>query len=179
MTKVKSTTVIAIKHNGQVAIGADGQATMGNTVAKSNVKKIRMLQDGKIITGFAGSTADAFTLLERFDEKLNAYGANMKRAAIELAKDWRMDRYLRRLEAMLIVANKDEILILSGTGDVLEPDNDIAAIGSGSMYAQAAALAMKKHSTELSAEEMVKESLGIAADICIYTNHNIVVEKIG
>lgn len=178
MTKVKSTTVIAIKHNGQVAIGADGQATMGNTVAKSNVRKIRKLQDGKIITGFAGSTADAFTLLERFDEKLNAYGANMKRAAIELAKDWRMDRYLRRLEAMLIVANKEEILILSGTGDVLEPDNDIAAIGSGSMYAQAAALALKKHAPGLTAKEMVNESLHIAADICIYTNHNIIIEQI-
>ena len=178
MTKIRSTTVIAIKHNGQVAIGADGQATIGNTVAKSNVKKIRKLQDGKILTGFAGSTADAFTLLERFDEKLNSYGANMKRAAIELAKDWRTDRYLRRLEAMLIVANNDEILILSGTGDVLEPDNGIAAIGSGSMYAQAAALSMKKHASQLSAEEMVKESLNIAADICIYTNHNIIIEKI-
>jgi ATP-dependent HslUV protease subunit HslV len=178
MTKIKSTTVIAIRHKGQVAIAADGQATIGNTVAKSNVKKIRKLQDGKIITGFAGSTTDAFTLLERFDEKLNSYGANMKRSAIELAKDWRMDRYLRRLEAMLIVANKEEILILSGTGDVLEPDNSIAAIGSGSMYAQAAALALKKHAPDLSAEEMVKESLHIAADICIYTNHNIVVEKI-
>jgi ATP-dependent HslUV protease subunit HslV len=178
MTKIKSTTVIAIRHKGQVAIAADGQATMGNTVAKSNVKKIRKLQDGKIITGFAGSTTDAFTLLERFDEKLNSYGANMKRSAIELAKDWRMDRYLRRLEAMLIVANKEEILILSGTGDVLEPDNSIAAIGSGSMYAQAAALALKKHAPDLSAEEMVEESLHIAADICIYTNHNIVVEKI-
>ncbi len=178
MTKIKSTTVIAIRHNGEVAIGADGQATMGNTVAKSNVKKIRKLQDGKVVTGFAGSTADAFTLLERFDEKLNSYGANMKRSAIELAKDWRMDRYLRRLEAMLIVANHEEILVLSGTGDVLEPDNDIAAIGSGSMYAQAAALALKKHAPGLSAEEMVKESLHIAADICIYTNHNINVEKI-
>lgn len=178
MTKIKSTTVIAIKHNGEVAIGADGQATMGNTVAKSNVKKIRKLQDGKVVTGFAGSTADAFTLLERFDEKLNSYGGNMKRSAIELAKDWRMDRYLRRLEAMLIVANHEEILVLSGTGDVLEPDNDIAAIGSGSMYAQAAALALKKHAPGLSAEEMVKESLHIAADICIYTNHNINVEKI-
>ncbi|MDN5214271.1 ATP-dependent protease subunit HslV [Fulvivirgaceae bacterium BMA12] len=178
MTKIKSTTVVAIRHNGQVAIGADGQATMGNTVAKSNVKKIRVLQDGKIITGFAGSTADAFTLLERFDEKLNAYGGNMKRAAIELAKDWRMDRYLRRLEAMLIVANKDEILILSGTGDVLEPDDEIASIGSGSMFAKAAASALKKHATGLSAEEMVRESLGIAADICIYTNHNVVVETV-
>ena len=178
MTKIKSTTVVAIKHNGRVAIGADGQATMGNTVAKSHVKKIRKLQEGKIVTGFAGSTADAFTLLERFDEKLNAYGGNMKRAAIELTKDWRMDRYLRRLEAMLIVANKEEILILSGTGDVLEPDDEIAAIGSGSMFAKAAAVALKKHSTSLTAEEMVKESLGIAADICIYTNHNIVVETI-
>lgn len=176
--KIRSTTVIAISHNGQVAIGADGQATMGNTVAKSNVKKIRKLQDGKIVTGFAGSTADAFTLLERFDEKLSTYGGNMKRAAIELTKDWRMDRYLRRLEAMLIVADKDEILILSGTGDVLEPDNKIAAIGSGSMFAQAAAVALKKHASNLSAEEMVRESLNIAADICIYTNHNLTIETI-
>ena len=176
--KMKSTTVCAIKHNGVVAIGADGQATLGNTVAKSNVKKIRKLQEGKIITGFAGSTADAFTLLERFDEKLNSYSGNMKRAAIELAKDWRMDRYLRRLEAMLIVADKDEILVLSGTGDVLEPDNDIAVIGSGSMYAQSAALALKKFAPHLSAEEMVRESLTIAADICIYTNHNLVIEKV-
>lgn len=178
MTKIRSTTVVAILHNGQVAIGADGQATMGNTVAKSNVKKIRKLQDGKIITGFAGSTADAFTLLERFDEKLSTYGGNMKRAAIELAKDWRMDRYLRRLEAMLIAASKSEILVISGTGDVLEPDNQIATIGSGSMYAQAAAVALKKHAPHLNAEEMVKESLNIAADICIYTNHNVVVEKV-
>jgi ATP-dependent HslUV protease, peptidase subunit HslV len=176
--KIKSTTVIAIKHNGQVAIGADGQATMGNTVAKSNVRKIRKLHDGKILSGFAGSTADAFTLIERFEEKLGAYAGNMKRAAIELAKDWRMDRFLRRLEAMIIVANKDEILILSGTGDVLEPDNEIASIGSGSMYAQSAAIALKKHAPHMTAEEMVKESLSIAADICIYTNHNIIIEKI-
>jgi ATP-dependent HslUV protease subunit HslV len=161
-----------------VAIGADGQATMGNYVAKSNVRKIRKLQDGKVIAGFAGSTADSFTLLERFDEKLSSYGGNMKRAAIELAKDWRTDRFLRRLEAMLIVANKEEILILSGTGDVIEPDHDIAAIGSGSMYAQSAAMALKKFSGNLSAEEIVKESLTIAADICIYTNHNFVIEKL-
>jgi len=178
MLATKSTTVIAIAHDGQVAIGADGQATMGNTVAKSNVKKIRKLQDGKIVTGFAGSTADAFTLLDRFEEKLSTYGGNMKRAAIELAKDWRMDRYLRRLEAMLIVANKTEVLIVSGTGDVIEPDNSIAAIGSGSMYAQAAAVALKKHASSMSAEEMVTESLNIAADICIYTNHNLVIEKL-
>ena len=151
---------------------------MGNTVAKSNVKKIRKLQDGKIVTGFAGSTADAFTLLERFDEKLSAYGGNMKRAAIELAKDWRTDRYLRKLESMLIVADKDDILILSGTGDVLEPDNGIAAIGSGSMYAQAAAQALKTHAKDLDSFAIVEESLKIAADICIYTNHNLIIEKI-
>lgn len=176
--EIHSTTVIAVRHDGGVAIGADGQATMGNYVAKSNVRKIRKLQDGNVIAGFAGSTADSFTLLERFDEKLSSYGGNMKRAAIELAKDWRTDRFLRRLEAMLIVANRDEILILSGTGDVIEPDFDIAAIGSGSMYAQSAALALKKFSPQLSAEEIVKESLTIAADICIYTNHNFVIEKI-
>jgi ATP-dependent HslUV protease subunit HslV len=175
---IHSTTVLAVMHNGQVAIGADGQATMGNYVAKSNVKKIRKLLDGKIVTGFAGSTADSFTLLERFEEKLNAYGGNMKRAAIELAKDWRTDRYLRRLEAMLITASKEELLILSGTGDVLEPDNGIAAIGSGAMYAQSAALALKRHAGSLSVEDIVRESLSIAADICIYTNHNFVIEKV-
>ena len=161
-----------------MAIGGDGQATLGNTIAKSNVKKIRKLQDGKILVGFAGSTADAFTLLDRFDEKLNAYGGNMKRAAIELAKDWRMDRFLRRLEAMLITVNKAELLMLSGTGDVIEPDNQVAAIGSGAMYAQSAALALRKHPPHLSAEEIVRESLTIAADICIYTNHNIIIEKL-
>ena len=159
-------------------MGADGQATMGNTVAKSNVKKIRRLAGGKILAGFAGSTADAFTLIEKFEEKINSYGGNMKRAAIELAKDWRTDRYLRRLEAMMIVANAEEMLIISGTGDVLEPDNNVAAIGSGSMYAQSAALALKKHAPHLTAEEMVKEGLTIAADICIYTNHNLVIETI-
>jgi ATP-dependent HslUV protease, peptidase subunit HslV len=178
MEKIHATTIIAVLHNGQIAIGGDGQATMGNYVAKSNVRKIRKLQDGKVLAGFAGSTADAFTLIERFEEKLNTYGGNMKRAAIELAKDWRMDRFLRRLEAMLITANKDEILVLSGTGDVLEPDNQVAAIGSGAMYAQAAALALKKHAPHLTSEEIVRESLNIAADICIYTNHNLVIEKI-
>jgi len=152
---------------------------MGNTIAKSNVRKIRKLQDGKILTGFAGSTADAFTLLDRFEEKLSSYSGNLKRAAIELAKDWRSDRYLRRLEAMLIAANKDEILMLSGTGDVLEPDNQVAAIGSGAMYAQSAALALKKHAPQLTAEEIVRESLNIAADICVFTNHNLVIEKLG
>jgi ATP-dependent HslUV protease, peptidase subunit HslV len=175
---IHATTVIAVKHNNEVAMGADGQATIGNTVAKSNVKKIRKLADGNIIAGFAGSTADAFTLIDRFEEKLASYGGNMKRAAIELAKDWRMDRVLRRLEAMLIVADKNDILILSGNGDVIEPDYQIAAIGSGGMFAQAAAIAMKNQAPQLSAEEIVKESLNIAADICIYTNHNIIIEKI-
>lgn len=177
-TKIRSTTVLAVVHNGEVVVGADGQATMGSYVAKSNVKKVRTLQDGKIVTGFAGSTADAFTLLERFEEKLNSYGGNMKRAAIELAKDWRMDRYLRKLEAMLVIANNEEVLVLSGTGDVLEPDNQIAAIGSGAMYAQSAAYALKKHAPNMTAEEIVRESLTIAADICIYTNHNLVIEKV-
>ena len=175
---MKSTTVLAIMHNGEVAMGADGQATLGNTIAKRNVNKLRKLLDGKIIAGFAGSTADSFTLLDRFDEKLQSYAGNMKRAAIELAKDWRMDRYLRRLEAMLVIATKTELLVLSGNGDVLEPDNQIAAIGSGSMYAQSAAIALKHHAAHLSAVDMVQEGLTIAADICIYTNHNIIIEKL-
>jgi len=176
--QIHSTTVLALIHNGEMAIGADGQATMGNTIAKSNVNKIRKLNDGTIITGFAGSTADAFTLLERFEEKLAAYGGNLKRSAIELAKDWRTDRYLRKLEAMLVVASKDEVLIVSGTGDVIEPENQIAAIGSGSNYALSAALALKKHAPHLSAKQMVQEGLGIAGDICIYTNHNFVIESL-
>jgi ATP-dependent HslUV protease, peptidase subunit HslV len=178
MTKIKSTTVVAIKHNGEVVIGADGQATMGNTVAKSTVNKIRKLQGGKIVTGFAGSTADAFTLLEKFEEKMGAYGNNMKRAAVELAKEWRTDRMLSKLEAMMIVADANDILIISGTGDVIEPDMEIATIGSGSMFAQSAARAMKQFAPSMSAEDMVRESLGIAADVCIYTNHNLVVEKV-
>ncbi|WP_211231627.1 ATP-dependent protease subunit HslV [Eisenibacter elegans] len=173
---IHATTVLAVQHQGKIAIGADGQATMGNTVAKSNVRKIRKLSEGNIITGFAGSTADAFTLLERFEEKLSAYGNNMRRAAIELAKDWRTDRYLRRLEAMLITASNEELLLISGTGDVIEPDSNVLSIGSGSMYAQAAALALVRHAPHLSAEEIVREALNIAADICIYTNHNLVIE---
>lgn len=176
---IHATTVLGVRHNGQISLGADGQATMGDTVAKSNVRKVRTLMGGNVMAGFAGSTADAFTLIERFEEKLNGYGGNLKRAAIELAKDWRTDRYLRKLEAMLIVADKTDMLVISGTGDVLEPDNDVAAIGSGSMYAQSAALALKKHASQLTAEEMVRESLHIAADICIYTNHNLTVEVIG
>ncbi|MEY5048822.1 MAG: hypothetical protein RLZZ175_2181 [Bacteroidota bacterium] len=175
---IHATTVLGIKHNGVVSLGADGQATMGATVAKTNVRKIRKLADGKVLAGFAGSTSDAFTLIERFEEKLSAFNGNLKRAAIELAKDWRTDRYLRKLEAMLIVANKDELLIVSGTGDVLEPENGIAAIGSGGVYAQSAALALVRHAGHLSADEMVREGLTIAADTCIYTNHNFVIEKL-
>ena len=182
MEPYHGTTIISVRRKTpdgySVAIGGDGQATLGATIAKSNVKKIRKLQEGKILVGFAGSTADAFTLLDRFDEKLNAYGGNMKRAAIELAKDWRTDRFLRRLEAMLITVSKDELLMVSGTGDVLEPDHNVAAIGSGAMYAQSAALALKKHAPHMTAEEIVRESLTIAADICIYTNHNLVIEKL-
>jgi ATP-dependent HslUV protease subunit HslV len=178
LEKIHSTTVLGILHNGQLALGADGQATMGSTVAKSNVNKVRVLAEGKILAGFAGSTADAFTLIERFEAKLSSYNNNLKRSAIELAKEWRTDRYLQKLEAMLLVANKEEILIISGTGDVLEPEQKIAAIGSGSNYALSAALALKKHASQLSAKEMLKESLTIAADICIYTNHNFVIETL-
>ncbi|MGF1534497.1 MAG: ATP-dependent protease subunit HslV [Bernardetiaceae bacterium] len=176
LTPIHATTVLAVRHNGQIAIGADGQATMGNTVAKGNVRKLRPLLNGKIKVGFAGSTADAFSLLERFEEKLNAYGGNMKRGAIELAKDWRTDRFLRRLEAMMIAVDKDEILIISGTGDVLEPEDNVASIGSGSNYARAAALALTKHAAHLTAEQIVREGLTVAADICIYTNHNFIIE---
>ncbi|MCC3160587.1 ATP-dependent protease subunit HslV [Hymenobacter sp. 15J16-1T3B] len=177
MTKIRSTTVLGIRHNGQVAVGADGQATMDKHVAKNNVRKIRQLHGGKVVTGFAGSTADAFSLLERFEEKLGQFGQNLKRAAIELAKDWRKDQYLRKLEAMMVVADQDELLIIAGSGDVLEPDSDVAAVGSGAMYAQAAALALKKHAPHLTAREMVEEALHIAADICIYTNHNLIIEE--
>ena len=178
MQQIHATTVLAVLHNGQVAIGADGQATMGNTVAKSNVKKIRKLSNGKIITGFAGSTADAFSLLERFEEKLAAYGGNMKRAAIELAKDWRTDRMLRRLEALMIVANSTEMFLLSGNGDVIEPDEGVAAIGSGGTYAQAAATALYRH-TDMNAPEIAEQALRIASSICIYTNDNITIEVVG
>ncbi len=170
---IHATTVLGVVHNGQVALGADGQATMGNTVAKSNVKKVREMDNGKILVGFAGSTSDAFTLLEKFEEKLNMFRSTLDRAAIELAKDWRTDRYLRKLEAMLIVMDKEKGLIISGTGDVLSPEDGVLSIGSGSMYAKAAAVALKRHSPHLTAREMVEAALHIAADICIYTNHNL------
>ena len=151
---------------------------MGNTVMKHRAKKIRSLYDGKILAGFAGSTADAFTLFERFEEKLQQYGGNVVRAAVELAKEWRTDRYLRRLEALLTVGAPDRLLIVSGTGDVIEPDDHVVAIGSGGPFALAAARALVKHSPHLSARDIVEESLGIAADICIYTNHHLTVMEI-
>jgi ATP-dependent HslUV protease subunit HslV len=180
-TKIRSTTVLAVIQHGELAIGSDGQATLGNTIVKSNVKKIRKLElkNGNIVlSGFAGSTADAFTLLARFEDKLNNHPGNMKKAAVELAKEWRMDRYLRHLEAMIIAADKEEVLIISGNGDVLEPDNNIAAIGSGSMYARSAALALKRHAPNMSAKEIVREGLSIAADICIYTNNHCLIEEL-
>ena len=175
---IKSTTIISIRKDNQVVVAGDGQASFGNTVMKANVKKIRRLgQDNSVISGFAGSTADAFALFERLESKLDQYKNQLKRACVELAKDWRTDRYLRRLEAMMIVADKDISLLLSGTGDVIESDDGILAIGSGGPYANSAAKALIKN-TEMNAEEIAIESLNIAADICIYTNHNIISEKI-
>ncbi len=175
---IKSTTIIGIRKGNLVVVAGDGQASFGNTVMKANVKKIRRLgQDNSVISGFAGSTADAFALFERLESKLDQYKNQLKRACVELAKDWRTDRYLRRLEAMMIVADKDISLLLSGTGDVIESDDGILAIGSGGPYANSAAKALIKN-TEMNAEEIAIESLNIAADICIYTNHNIISEKI-
>lgn len=173
--KIRSTTVIGVRHGGMVALGSDGQATMGNTVMKHHAQKVRSLFGGKILAGFAGATADAFTLFERFEEKLQQFGGNTTRAAVELAKDWRTDRYLRRLEALLAVAAADRLLLISGTGDVIEPDDDVLAIGSGGPFALSAARALLKHAPDLTARQVVEESLGIAADICIYSNHNLTI----
>jgi len=167
-----ATTVLGIRHNGRIAIGSDGQATMGETVMKHKAEKVRSLYDGDVLAGFAGSTADAFTLFERFEEKLQEYGGNLTRAAVELAKDWRTDKYLRRLEALLAVASARRLLLISGSGDVIEPDDDIVAIGSGGPYALAATRAYLDTDDELTAREIVERGLSIAADICIYTNHN-------
>ncbi len=174
---IRSTTIISVRRDGRVAMAGDGQVTLGATVIKHNTRKVRKIFDGKILTGFAGATADAFTLLERFEGKLEQYHGNLTRAAVELAKDWRMDRMLRRLEALLAVADKDHSLLISGTGDVIEPENGIVAIGSGGPFAQAAANALLTHSS-LDASEIVRASLKIAAEICIYTNKEIVVETL-
>jgi ATP-dependent HslUV protease subunit HslV len=175
---IKSTTIIGIRKDNLVVIAGDGQASLGNTIMKANVKKIRRLgSDNSVISGFAGSTADAFALFERLESKLDQYKNQLKRACVELAKDWRTDRYLRKLEAMMIVADKEISLLLSGTGDVIESDDGILAIGSGGPYANSAAKALLKH-TSMKADEIAVESLNIAADICVYTNHNIVSETI-
>lgn len=181
MTNFKNlhaTTVLGIIHNGKVAIGGDGQATLDKTVMKSTVKKVRKLQDGKILAGFAGSTADAFTLFEKFEEKLNSYNGNLQRAAVELAKEWRKDKFLQKLEALLVVMDKDTALLISGQGDVIEPDDNVLAIGSGGSFALSAARALQQNAPDLSAREIVEKSLNIAADICIYTNHNLTILEI-
>ena len=177
MEQFHATTIVSVRRNGVVAVGGDGQVSMGNTVMKGNARKVRRLAEGRVLAGFAGGTADAFTLFELFEGKMEQYG-NLTRAAIELAKDWRTDRRLRRLEALLCVADADTSLIISGNGDVIEPEYDLMAIGSGGPYAQAAAQALLGN-TELSAEEIVRKSLEIAAAICVYTNQNIVVETLG
>ncbi|HEX5788407.1 MAG TPA: ATP-dependent protease subunit HslV [Woeseiaceae bacterium] len=176
MEQFRGTTIVSVRRHGKVAIAGDGQVSMGNTIMKGNARKVRPLAGGRVIAGFAGGTADAFTLFELFEAKLDQYG-NLTRAAIELAKDWRTDRRLRRLEALLCVADKESSFIISGNGDVIEPQDDLMAIGSGGPYAQAAALALLRH-TELSAREIVEQALTIAAEICVYTNQNIVVEEL-
>ena len=177
MEQAHATTILAVKQQDKVCIGGDGQVTLGSTVLKHKAKKIRRLYHDKVIAGFAGATADAFTLFERFEKKLEQYNGNIARAAVELAKDWRSDKILRRLEALLIVANDEHLLILSGNGDVIEPDDDIATIGSGGAFALAAARSLVKHS-DLNITEIVLESMKIASEICIYTNSEIHVEEL-
>lgn len=177
MEQYHGTTIVAVRRDNQVVIGGDGQVSLGNTILKGNAKKVRRLYHDKIIAGFAGGTADAFTLFERFEKKLEQFHGQVTRAAVELAKDWRTDRMLRRLEALLAVADKSVSLIISGNGDVIEPENGLIAIGSGGPFAQAAATALLEHS-QLSAKEIVTNSLKIAGNICVYTNHNITIETL-
>jgi len=176
--RIRSTTIIAVRRNGKVAMAGDGQVSMGNTVVKNNAKKVRRLMDGKVLCGFAGATADVFALHDRFEEKLKEYSGDLTRAAVELAKEWRLDRALRRLEAMLLVADVSKTLLISGTGDVIEPAEDALAIGSGGNYAYAAALAFLEGS-DFSAAEIAERSLKIAGNICIYTNVSITLEELG
>ena len=173
----KGTTILAIKHKGEVAISGDGQISMGNTIMKNNTNKLRKLYNGQVLTGFAGASADAITLFEKLEKKINEYRGNLTKSVIALAKEWRTDKILRKLEAILIVADTTNIYVVSGTGDIIEPDDNIAAIGSGGMYALAAAKALVKYSV-LSASEIALESLKIAASICVYTNNQIKVEKL-
>ena len=172
-----ATTVLCVRQQGKLVMGADGQVTFQNTVLKHKTKKIRRLYNEKILAGFAGATSDAFSLFQRFEAKLEEYNGNISRAAVELSKDWRTDKILRRLEAMLIVANEEKMYILSGTGDIIEPDENVLAIGSGGPYAQAAALALSRN-TELEARAIVEKALDIASDICIYTNKNFTIEEL-
>lgn len=174
LPEFRATTVLAVRKDGRVAMGGDGQVTMGDTVVKRKARKVRVLKDGKMLAGFAGAVADAFTLFEKLEEKLERFPANLTKAVVELAKDWRTDRYLRRLDALLVVADHDHLFLVSGTGDVIEPDDDIIAIGSGGTYALAAARALSSHS-DLDAPELVRSALEIAGDICVYTNRDIVV----
>ncbi len=177
LPKIHSTTVIGVKRDGKVAMGSDGQVTLSNTIMKHKTKKVRKLYNDKVIVGFAGASADAFTLFEKFEGMLDKYKGDIQRSAVELAKLWRTDKYLRKLEALLTVMDKNTLLIISGTGDVIEPDDDIVAIGSGGPYAIAAARALMKHS-KLSAREIVEESLRIASEICVYTNNNFTVMEL-
>jgi ATP-dependent HslUV protease, peptidase subunit HslV len=178
LEKIRSTTVLAIRRDGHVVIGGDGQVTMGNTIVKASARKIRRLGDGRVLAGFAGSAADGLTLFEKFEARLKEFNGNLPRAAVELAKDWRTDRVLRRLEALLLVADREKTLLLSGTGDVIEPDVDAAAVGSGGPYALSAARALLG-ATKLSAREICERSLTIAGEICIYTNGHLAFEEIG
>ncbi|UHD14565.1 ATP-dependent protease subunit HslV [Thiocapsa bogorovii] len=177
MEGFRGTTILSVRRGGKVVIGGDGQVSLGQTVMKGNARKVRRLFKGQVIAGFAGATADAFTLFERFEGKLEKHQGHLTRSAVELAKDWRTDRMLRRLEALLCIADAQTSLIISGTGDVVEPENDLMAIGSGGSFAQAAARALLEN-TELGAREIVEKGLNIAADICIYTNHNLVIEEL-
>ena len=177
MEQFRGTTILSARRQGKVVIGGDGQVSMGNTIMKGNAKKVRRLYKDKVIAGFAGGTADAFTLFERFERKLEMHQGHLVRAAVELAKDWRMDRVLRRLEALMCVADKTASLVISGNGDVIEPENNIMAIGSGGSFAQSAALALMQN-TELSAKAIVEKSLEIASNICVYTNHQLTIEEL-
>ena len=174
---IRSTTVLTVRHNGRVVMAGDGQVTMGHTVVKSGARKVRRLYNDRILAGFAGSTADAFALFQRFEAKLEQYHGQLSRAAVELAKDWRTDKYLRNLEALLVVADEKSSLVISGTGDLIEPDDGVVAVGSGGPFALAAARALLKHTT-LSAREIAEEAMRIAGEICIYTNQNILVEEL-
>ncbi|MEC7524064.1 MAG: ATP-dependent protease subunit HslV [Myxococcota bacterium] len=176
--RFRSTTIVAVRRDGKAAMAGDGQVSLGQTVMKSHARKVRRIADDRVVAGFAGASADAFTLLDRFESKLKEHGGSLPRAAVELAKDWRTDRYLRRLEAMLVVMDAQSTLLVSGTGDVIEPDEGVIAIGSGGSYALAAARALMRH-TDKTAREVAEESLRIAGEICVYTNREVVVEEVG